>query len=603
MSGVVFAEKSAAPAAKVKTGGRAPFGKLRIGEPNDAYEREADRVAEEVMAGGRRMLNWSLSKMSIASPLQRKCPCGGSGGASDVCEECKKKEEQTLQRNAAGPTDADIAPPIVHDVLNTPGQPLDKATRDFFEPRFRHDFSRVRVHTDARAAESAQAVNAEAYTVGGEMVFADRKFAPYTSEGRSLIAHELTHVLQQGTISPCQRIIDNPSTESETGRNAEAVGAMGWETDHQSANRVGLQRQAQVVGSGAGLDADDQKIVDVAKREVSNFKCNVEFVLWKILSKHFPDDTRKVAGTACEDALPGLRTEFAPTDPKNPKVSRSVPIIYAGKAFLASTDAAGIKDRVADVAEQIKAIDDWRLANFLIEEKDLSNPRISGQLRSMSAGQLIDYKNKSKDREVTRYAENLLTFSTPTQARAAVDPLTGYMTLRVGVVNVVVKPDISGAAGVKGGATIPKFELSPPKSPEYEVDKEGKVFGFTGYSPAAMLTIVTSYGPGSPPEGSSGYGRGTTPEDIRNKATALRFHEGSHGEDYINFVQQNPLPVFKGMNGMKKADYVAAEKAFWAAVTDWGKRLDRVSKSQTDCVGKTIDEFHKGEVGYTKICP
>jgi hypothetical protein len=88
-------------------------------------------------------------------------------------------------------------PAVVHDVLRSPGQPLDAATRAAMEARFGHDFGRVRVHADARAAESARAVNALAYTVGSDVVFAQGRHAPHTPEGLGLLTHELTHVVQQ----------------------------------------------------------------------------------------------------------------------------------------------------------------------------------------------------------------------------------------------------------------------------------------------------------------------------------------------------------------------------------------------------------------------
>ena len=91
--------------------------------------------------------------------------------------------------------------PIVHDVLHATGQPLNAATRAYMEPRFGHDFSKVRVHTDAEAAESASAVNAQAYTVGRDMVFGSRQYMPGTKMGDLLIAHELTHVIQQSRSS------------------------------------------------------------------------------------------------------------------------------------------------------------------------------------------------------------------------------------------------------------------------------------------------------------------------------------------------------------------------------------------------------------------
>jgi hypothetical protein len=101
-----------------------------------------------------------------------------------------------VRRFAAGSDGPALAPPIVHEVLRSPGQPLDAATRAFMEPRFGHDFSRVRVHADAQASESAQAVHALAYTVGQDVVFRSGQYQPQTA-GRHLLAHELVHVVQQ----------------------------------------------------------------------------------------------------------------------------------------------------------------------------------------------------------------------------------------------------------------------------------------------------------------------------------------------------------------------------------------------------------------------
>jgi len=166
---------------------------LRVGAPHDAFEREADRAASEVM-GGRGRLAWSLSSVGIGAPVQRKCSCGGSGGAEGECEECKKKE--MLQRRAAQGATPSHVPLVVHEVLRSRGQTLDSSTRGFMEARFGHDFSQVRIHDDGRAAASAAAVNALAYTVGSEVVFGAGRYQPSNPEGRRLIAHELTHVVQ-----------------------------------------------------------------------------------------------------------------------------------------------------------------------------------------------------------------------------------------------------------------------------------------------------------------------------------------------------------------------------------------------------------------------
>jgi hypothetical protein len=130
--------------------------------------------------------------------LQRKCAsCNNHTIAGGECKDCGNKKS-ILQKKSATNSAHTQVPPIVNEVLNSSGRPLDTATRSFMEPRFEHDFSGVRVHTDAKAAESASAVNALAYTVGRNVVFGSGQYTPGTSAGQRLLAHELTHVVQQG---------------------------------------------------------------------------------------------------------------------------------------------------------------------------------------------------------------------------------------------------------------------------------------------------------------------------------------------------------------------------------------------------------------------
>jgi hypothetical protein len=198
VSYVTFSKRSSQPSAKKQTGAAHRAPSLRIGEPDDTFEREADRLADEIVAAGPVKRHWSLANVGIATPLQTKCSCGGGAAVSDECEECsQKKQEDMVQRKTAGTAEPGLVPPIVHEVLNSPGQPLDTATRAFFEPRFGHAFSGVRIHANQPAAASARAVNALAYTVGRDIVFDDRPYGPNTLEGRRLMAHELTHVVQQ----------------------------------------------------------------------------------------------------------------------------------------------------------------------------------------------------------------------------------------------------------------------------------------------------------------------------------------------------------------------------------------------------------------------
>ncbi|HEX8489434.1 MAG TPA: DUF4157 domain-containing protein [Chthoniobacterales bacterium] len=133
------------------------------------------------------------------------------------------------QRGLGNPLSSAAVPPIVHEVLRSSGEPLDAATRAFMEPRFAHDFTRVRVHTNKKAAQSAAAVNAEAYTVGRHIVFGENRLSSATPAGRGLLAHELAHTVQQRSVrdEPSQFPVTSPNdaTEAEAHHIAESAGA------------------------------------------------------------------------------------------------------------------------------------------------------------------------------------------------------------------------------------------------------------------------------------------------------------------------------------------------------------------------------------------
>jgi hypothetical protein len=141
-------------------------------------------------------------------------------------------------------------PALVHQVLNSPGRPLDTATRAFFEPRFKYDFSAVRVHTDAHATESARQINSLAYAVGTNVVFRSDTFAPDTPVGKELLAHELSHVAQQrhaaanGPLS-----LGRPGDLAEQEAELAATGVM---FGRQAALSAGAENAARVVRRSPG---------------------------------------------------------------------------------------------------------------------------------------------------------------------------------------------------------------------------------------------------------------------------------------------------------------------------------------------------------------
>lgn len=167
--------------------------KLAIGTTYDPLESEADRMADRLMSPAGHLPR--LTPASAESAVRRKCACKESGPG---CEECSGKKPGKLQLKARSSVIPVEAPPIVHEVLRSPGKPLDAATRAFFEPRVGFDFADVRIHADERAAASADSIRARAFTSGPHIVFNRGEYSPEAAEGKRLLAHELSHVVQQG---------------------------------------------------------------------------------------------------------------------------------------------------------------------------------------------------------------------------------------------------------------------------------------------------------------------------------------------------------------------------------------------------------------------
>jgi outer membrane protein OmpA-like peptidoglycan-associated protein len=250
--------------------------------------------------------------------LQRKCACGQhTTDQHGQCTECQKKG-QLLQRRAVNQNDPGVAPPIVHELLRSPGRPLDPATRAFMEPHFGHDFSRVRVHTDAKAAESARAVNALAYTVNQDVVFNTGAYAPGTPRGRRLLAHELTHTVQQQNtpdlmqkgmqVAPCDNVHEREAEEIAT-----LVGHGKSVQSHFTSTTPAVQRAcgSATIGSVSGcIGVGGQDVYDlgVSSNSLYLFSVNCdEFLpgeearLRTFASTITPEQTVEVHGFASEE--------------------------------------------------------------------------------------------------------------------------------------------------------------------------------------------------------------------------------------------------------------------------------------------------------------
>ena len=192
--------------------------KLTVNQPNDVYEQEADAMADKVMHTHDTPVNQTGFFKPAVSAVQRK-PQGAEVEGSDQVDSYVGS-------------------------LSSSGQALQNADRQFFEQKLGHDLSGVRLHTDAVAAKSAESINALAYTSGNHIVFNQNQYQPETLPGRGLMAHELTHVVQQsGGAKSIQRAPATKSSETnqsktETISNAPASaikwnGTITWDSRFQ----------------------------------------------------------------------------------------------------------------------------------------------------------------------------------------------------------------------------------------------------------------------------------------------------------------------------------------------------------------------------------
>lgn len=179
--------------------------KLRMGEPSDRFEREADRMADQAT----RMVNTETADTGMGAVSAPGVP-----HIQRLCAECEEDlvQAKQVQRQVSG-----VRPQLEQHIrmLHNNGQPLPMSVRGDFEPHFKRDFSSVRIHTGTQAIQATQALNARAFTAGRDIVLGPGEYDPATARGRHLLAHELTHVVQQGGAAP--RGVVQPAREAGSG--------------------------------------------------------------------------------------------------------------------------------------------------------------------------------------------------------------------------------------------------------------------------------------------------------------------------------------------------------------------------------------------------
>jgi outer membrane protein OmpA-like peptidoglycan-associated protein len=238
--------------------------KLKVSHPNDPYEREADRVAEEVVksipSASNPVVHTGAAK---TKRIDRKCA---------TCEmndkEMKKEKdvdgELVISRKSSALPNLETSDHAKDEIdsirSSSSGLSLEGGTKEIMESRFGYDFSSVRIHLDERAASSARTLNALAYTIGHDIVFAKGRYQPATSDGKRLLAHELTHVIQQRAANsiqsirkPVQQLQNEASSTNTASVEAHEVVA-GSESVHRHSDQLMIQREADISEAPSGLD-------------------------------------------------------------------------------------------------------------------------------------------------------------------------------------------------------------------------------------------------------------------------------------------------------------------------------------------------------------
>jgi hypothetical protein len=365
--------------------------KLAIGRVDDPLERDSERIADHIM----RMPDPDLSVAGVRSQLVGKRTVG----------------DERLRRDAVSPAalDGRPAPAVVHQVLAEPGRPLDSESRAFFEPRLGLDLAHVRVHDNSRAASSARAVGARAYTVGSHIVFAEG--AHTASEGgRRLLAHELVHVMQQtGDAAPQLARDDAPYTPSG------ASGALAVAVDKIAEYRI----RAATALARSGLAA-----ADVARINLNLAACAAGELRLRSVAQ--AGDDAASAAVLAAFTLDGMR-QVIPHLTRVRPTPEAVAVNEAGYGELAAMPAGS-----ADLSHPIER-EAERVANELVPTGALAQvPKVHGVLRRYLSAQ----DAQQIEQAAATAAPAIAAGAAATAAAAATAPLWVWVVVAVVVVAV-----------------------------------------------------------------------------------------------------------------------------------------------------------------------
>jgi len=613
---------------------------LKVGETDDTYEKEADRVADQIVGGERR---------DQITPVNNNSPVSNNFNEDNSEEDEPQKKAlknhsptnlTNINKNSASKSSSNP-----NDTVKKSGNPLQTNVRKSMERKFAASFEQVRVHTDSMAADSAREIGARAYTLGNHIVFGTLEYQPTTTQGEHLLAHELTHVLQQGDSS--SYIQRDETEEASTGNEAEqeqtpAIAATAVEQREYVQESIRYMTSAAEFFSMATIT--QSRFESVLTQWIS-IKQNITNIINNFLSA---DETllqsfRQVFTTAVRSLftrassqlnipliqlytqnvyrLPSWTLPQMSDMPMSNQVERESFI----NSFITSLNDATVFGGSHNIDQQkLESILSWLnqlvsdsqimiVSQLNSDQTTLDSLReayanaIEGLLTSAAASlsssrsDLYQQYRFGGNQLIHEWADQriggLQAISTPLPIDVSADPLTGEVRFLLNGVQVIILPD--GTQNAVGGKTnyhpryaTPGFshrgglvtEFTPPNTPE--------------------ISIQTLYGPAASPTSTSAYGRGTTVDDRTKGNTSLGFHEGEHGRDFLAFIRANPIPTFTGRVGMSIADFEAARQQYQSALATYFANLGADSERLTDCVGTTIEQHHQSQGTVSPVtCP
>jgi hypothetical protein len=487
---------------------------------------------------------------------------------------------------------------LVREALHSPGQPLDRATRSALEPRFGHDFSRVRIHHDS---PSADALGAHACTVGSDVVFGAGKYAPRTDEGRRLLAHELTHVTQQrGVVARSAATLDiGPADdvyEREADRTAAAV---------TSGRSAAPPTTAAPRLQGFWSELREVLLFPLRMLGLSAFYSREDLVEYlggirrnNRIEDGLTSDNKARACVDREQELGGFDTNTKTLLVR--EMLAGYTSIWDENAIIALLRRAAAAERL-QIVTTIGRSEIW--SNFtygnrrVIEAVTLTAADVTdawvGQMRTRDSADIQDYIDNAKDPAVRAGAQRALAMNrttAPVPNNATLTP-TGELTFttRNGMTVLVAQDAPASENQASSGGTGCRLEGN--NDGEMSSDASGAVT--VTRQPTYTLRISTTYQRGSDPSGPSGYGRGATATDRAAGNTSLRFHESNHGQDCIDYVQSAPPPP----PPQHAVSSQALRDQWSASIDNYNIQMLAFSIQRTDCVEPAatdaqLEQFH-----------